>query len=95
MKRIKWFAIVTAMLCMILVAGTAPAEDAGTPIGFGFVNADAVALRKEPGGERITRLPQDTLVWVKDSETDSRGNCGTGSIQRCMRTMHIRNTAAG
>lgn len=73
MKRIKWFALVTAMICMILVAGTAPAEDAGIPIGFGFVNADAVALRKAPGGERITRLPQDTLVWVKDSETDSQG----------------------
>ncbi len=44
------------------------------PIGFGMVNASDVAIRKEAGGSRITRLPKGTSVWIMDSASDSRGD---------------------
>lgn len=46
-----------------------------SPLGFGFVNATDVALRRGIGGEVIYRIPQDTCVWINDSRTDSRGTC--------------------
>ena len=47
--------------------------DKTDPIGFGYVNSPAVALRKEINGEVLIRLPMDSCVWVGDEKTDERG----------------------
>ena len=53
-----------------LVVAAACAE----PIGFGFVNAKDVALRRGIGGKKVlARLPKDTCVWIHGSETDQKG----------------------
>ena len=49
------------------------AETEEASVGFGFVNAKDVALRREAGGKIIARLPKDACVWVKDSKTDAKG----------------------
>ena len=41
--------------------------------GFGRINADDVAIRKEARGQKITRLQKDSSVWITGSKTDSRG----------------------
>ncbi len=43
------------------------------PIGFGYVNNTAVALRKEMNKEILTRLPIDSCVWIRDEKTDEKG----------------------
>lgn len=68
--------------------GLAAATDAEetAPIGFGYVNSTAVALRKEMNGDVITRLPQDSCVWVRDEKKDEQGvswyrvNAGTSAV---------------
>ncbi len=57
------------ILMMLLSSGTASAE----PLGWGYVNATDVALRRGIGGKVLTRLPLDTCVWINDSQTDSSG----------------------
>lgn len=56
-------------LFLLLFAAGAAAET----LGFGFVNAKDVALRREPGGKTLVRVPQDTCVWISDSRVDSKG----------------------
>ena len=42
-------------------------------LGFGFVNDRDVAIRREPGGKTVGRLPEDTCVWILDSREDKKG----------------------
>ena len=42
--------------------------------GFGIVNDTDVALRENPGGKKLTRLPKDTCVWIRDTRTDGDGS---------------------
>ncbi len=83
MKMISWFLL---MLLVITVCTTCSADEienesmvASTtakeviPIGFGYVNGEAVALRKEMNRDVITRLPQDSCVWVRDEKKDEKG----------------------
>lgn len=58
-----------AAAAMALASGAACAET----LGWGFVNATDVALRRGMGGKVITRLPEDTCVWINDSRRDSNG----------------------
>lgn len=62
------------MLCLLIaVCLLIPCAASAQTLGFGFVNAEDVALRKAPGEEWIHRLPKDTSVWITDSQTDSKG----------------------
>lgn len=62
------------LLCLICLLCLLPlCAVQGDPLGFGFVNANKVALRKEPGGKRLHRLDRDTCVWISDSRTDREG----------------------
>ena len=61
-------------LLLCLLAGAALSAAAAETAGFGFVNADDVALRKTPGGRKLIRLPKNSCVWVKGEKTDSRGD---------------------
>ena len=72
--------IIKKLLCVlvllsILICAVLPAcaETEEVPVGFGFVNAKDVALRREIGGTIIARLPKDACVWVKDAKTDANG----------------------
>ena len=72
--------IIKKLLCVLLLlsilicdAPSACAETEEASVGFGFVNAKDVALRREAGGKIIARLPKDACVWVKDSKTDAKG----------------------
>lgn len=72
--------IIKKLLCVllllpILICDVPPAcaETEEASVGFGFVNAKDVALRREAGGKIIARLPKDACVWVKDSKTDAKG----------------------
>lgn len=67
MKRLIVSFIVFAMISMTICSA------AGETLGWGFVNDTDVALRRGIGGEKITRLPKDTCVWINDSRTDSDG----------------------
>ena len=67
-KRIRWTAAVLAAV-MLILPGPAGAE----VLGFGFVNNTDVAVRREPGGKSVGRLPEDTCVWILDSRTDKKG----------------------
>ena len=63
--------ILCLLMCMICLL---PIHAAGAEtLGFGFVNAKDVALRKAPGERRIHRLPKDACVWITDSQTDGKG----------------------
>ena len=67
--------LLSAVLLLCLVFGTAFSSRASDgPVGFGLVSANDVALRKDAGGQKITRLPEGTSVWITDSKKDSRGN---------------------
>ncbi len=61
----------TLLLCLVL-AFLSSAAFAETP-GFGLLNASDVAIRKDAGGQRITRLQKGTCVWITGSRPDSRG----------------------
>lgn len=61
--------ILLLLLLLLLTSGAALAD----PLGFGFVNASDVALRREPGGKVILRVPQDACIWISDSQMDSKG----------------------
>lgn len=67
--------MVKRILCLLVcIACLIPIGAAGAEtLGFGFVNAKDVALRKAPGERRIHRLPKDTCVWITDSKTDGKG----------------------
>ena len=65
MKRL----LLCAALLMLLYLFSASAET----LGFGYVNATDVALRRGVGGAILTRLPKDTCVWISDSKTDAQG----------------------
>lgn len=65
MKRLL---LCTALL-MLLFLFSSSAET----LGFGYVNATDVALRRGIGGAILTRLPKDTCVWINDSKTDAQG----------------------
>ena len=67
-----------AALLVLLVVFTFlavfPACGLADVLGFGYVNGSDVALRKSIGGNRITRVPKDTCVWINDSKPDSNGD---------------------
>ncbi len=66
--------LLLAALLLCLALGTAfPSRASAGPAGFGRVNAGDVALRKDAGGRKITRLPAGTSVWITASKKDSRG----------------------
>lgn len=67
MKRLVLCLVILVMLTTALLPATAET------LGWGFVNSTDVALRRGVGGERITRLPKDTCVWINDCRTDSSG----------------------
>lgn len=58
-----------AALLVMLLCRCALAE----PLGWGFVNAADVALRRGMGGPIVTRLPEDTCVWINRSAADDDG----------------------
>lgn len=60
-------------LCLLLTCLLALSAACAEPLGFGFVNATDVALRKEPGGKRVHRLAKDTCVWIAESRTARDG----------------------
>lgn len=67
--------IIKKLLCVLVLLSIlacamppACAETEEVPVGFGFVNAKDVALRRETGGKLIARLPKDACVWVKDAK---------------------------
>ena len=68
----KLVTLFLGVLLMILITGVAFAES----IGFGFVNAKDVALRRGTSTREkiLVRLPKDTCVWIKGRETDKKGN---------------------
>lgn len=67
MKRIVLCLLVFVLLSLAACAALAE------PLGFGFVNATDVALRRGVGGDVIYRLPKDTCVWINSARTDSKG----------------------
>ena len=69
----KLLCVLVLLSILICAALPACAETEEVPVGFGFVNAKDVALRREAGGKIIARLPKDACVWVKDSKTDAKG----------------------
>ena len=64
--------VVLILLCFVFLAVFSSFASAET-LGFGFVNAGDVALRKEPGGQKLIRLQKDDCVWIKGSKTDGSG----------------------
>lgn len=67
MKRLNAALVLILVFCTCLCAATAET------LGFGFVNATDVALRRGIGGKVLIRLPKDTCVWINDSRTDDGG----------------------
>ena len=57
------------LVFILAIASSSLAE----PLGFGFVNARDVALRRIMGGIIVDRLPKDTCVWIQDVRTDRTG----------------------
>ena len=68
-KKNKWMlSLIIVLMCLGLAAACAE------PMGFGFVNAKDVALRRGIGGKKVlARLPKNTCVWIIESETDKKG----------------------
>lgn len=62
----KVFAAVLALLVLLIPVLSAASS---APLGFGFVNAQDVALRRGPGGKALVRLPEGACVWIGGSET--------------------------
>ena len=71
-KKIAFFGGLTALFCLLLLAVFTSCAFAG-PIGFGIINAGDVAIRRDIRGQKITRLPKGTSVWITDSGSDSKG----------------------
>jgi hypothetical protein len=69
----KLLCVLVLLSILICAAPPACAETEEVPVGFGFVNAKDVALRREACGKIIARLPKDACVWVKDAKTDAKG----------------------
>ena len=67
MKRLAVCLLLVLMMSLTLCAAAAET------LGWGFVNASDVALRREAGGQVIARLPEDTCVWIVSSTADSSG----------------------
>ena len=57
------------MLCLAVL----PVFSLADPLGFGIVNASDLAIRREAGGQRITRLQKGTSVWITGTGKDSKG----------------------
>ena len=68
-KKNKWMSgLIIVLMCLGFAAACAE------PMGFGFVNAKDVALRRGIGGKKVlARLPKNTCVWIHGSETDQKG----------------------
>ncbi len=69
MKHLLRIALVLCLAAGITFSSGASADS----FGFGLVNAGDVAIRKDAGGRKITRLPAGTSVWITGSKEDSRG----------------------
>lgn len=67
MKRLAVCLLLVLMTSLTLCAAAAET------LGWGFVNASDVALRREAGGRVIARLPEGTCVWIVSSAADSSG----------------------
>ena len=64
--------LMVGLLIVLMCLGFAVA--CAEPMGFGFVNAKDVALRRGIGGKKVlARLPKNTCVWIHGSETDKKG----------------------
>ncbi len=61
----------TFLLCLVITVFWACA--AAEPIGFGLVNAGDVAVRKDAGGQKITRLQKGSTVWITEMKKDGKG----------------------
>lgn len=61
------------ILCCLIVWAAAFSAVSAETLGFGYVNAKDVAIRRGIGGKTIGRLPRDTCVWIKDAKTDGSG----------------------
>ncbi len=66
MKKLLCFAL---LLCLAVL----PVFSLADPPGFGIVNASDLAIRREAGGQRITRLQKGTSVWITGTGKDSKG----------------------
>ena len=72
-KMKKLICVLAALCLMLLAVMTSCAAAETAPLGFGILSGSDVAIRKTPGGARITRLRKNTTVWITESGTDSRG----------------------
>ena len=71
MKKMLCSLVVLCLVFLAVISSCASAET--EPLGFGILNSNSVAIRKTPGGEKITRLRKNTTVWISESGTDSKG----------------------
>lgn len=65
--------VIRVVLCTVLILAAAVSCTAAETLGFGYVNANDVAVRRGMSGKVIGRLPMDTCVWIKNAGTDSNG----------------------
>ena len=73
MRKRFWFFPAVWILVLTLLVSAFSFCFAET-YGFGIVNDTDVALRENPGGKKLTRLPKDTCVWIRDTRTDGDGS---------------------
>lgn len=71
MKKFLSLLFVLLLLCSCHLCSAGAAD--GGP-GFGIVNADQVAMRKEPNGKKLYRFDKGSAVWISGSRTDSKGD---------------------
>ena len=69
MKRMLCSVLLIVLISLTIFCSCASAEAAG----FGMINANDVAIRVEPRGQKITRLQKGSSVWITGSKEDSRG----------------------
>ena len=62
-----------ALLCLVILTVFCSCASAEL-IGFGLVNAGDVAIRKDAGGGKITRLQKGDTLWITDMKTDRQGD---------------------
>ena len=62
----------TLLLCLVFLMAFSSCAFA-EPLGFGMINAHDVAIRRDAGGQKITRLQKGASVWIMGSKTDGKG----------------------
>ena len=61
------------MLCLVFLMAFSSSPASANPMGFGMINAHDVAIRRDAGGQKITRLRKGASVWIVGSKTDGKG----------------------